>query len=382
MIRARNLNRGRRASAHKTLTVSLGKFSYPIHIGENLLPQAGSRLARLGFDTAPIVITNPTVFKLHGWKLCKSLQAVYGPISVIHIGDGERYKDQRSLNKIYDGLFHARADRKSWLVAFGGGVVGDIAGFAAATYMRGIRYVGVPTTLLAQVDSSVGGKVGINVPQGKNLIGSFHQPSAVLADTGVLKSLPARELAAGLFEVIKCGAIRSTAMIGYLEKHLSQILSCQSEALQHIVLESLRIKAGIVARDEKEKHLRMVLNFGHTVGHAIEAATHFKRFKHGEAVAWGMLAALGYSMELGLTPREEAVRLASLIDRVEKMPSLKGIELSELWDALIRDKKFRAGDIQLVLVPKLGVTRIRDCIRRQHFKAYLKHFLRRGKRIF
>jgi 3-dehydroquinate synthase len=279
------------------------------------------------------------------------------------------------LLKIYQGMFRVHAGRRSWIVAFGGGVVGDIAGFAAATFMRGIPFVMVPTTLLAQVDSSIGGKVGINAAQGKNLIGAFHQPTAVLADASTLKTLPKRELAAGLCEVIKCGAIRSEPLLRYLEKKLSSILNCQAPEMEHIVMEAARIKAAIVARDEKENGPRMILNYGHTVGHALEAATDYKRFKHGEAVAWGMMAALGYGERIGFLKTEAAVRLIRLIRKVGPLPSLKGISGNSLWNALVRDKKFGSGDIRMIFLRKLGAAEIRTGIDPSTFQRFLKEFL-------
>jgi 3-dehydroquinate synthase len=265
------------------------------------------------------------------------------------------------------------------VLAFGGGVVGDISGFAAATFMRGIPYASIPTTLMGQVDSSIGGKVGINVAQGKNLIGAFHQPSAVLSDTTLLATLPPRELAAGLFEVVKCGAIRSEPLLRYLERRLPHILSCRPGALEHIVLESSRIKAQVVSGDEREEELRMVLNYGHTIGHALEAATSYRRFKHGEAVAWGMIAAARFGRELGLMTERECDRLIRLIHRVEPLPSLRGIDFDDVWEALRRDKKFRAGRIRMVLLPRLGATELHSDVNPARLKAFVKGFLAGGQ---
>jgi 3-dehydroquinate synthase len=313
--------------------------------------------------------------KLHGGRLLKSLEGRFGPATVIRIEDGERFKSFSTLRKIYDGLFQARADRRSWIVAFGGGVVGDLAGFAAATYMRGIAYVHVPTTLLAQVDSSIGGKVGINAAQGKNLIGAFHQPRLVLSDCSVLTTLPPRELSAGLYEVVKCGAIRSKSLLQFCESRLPDIRRCQLAALERIVVESSRIKAQVVSSDEQETELRMILNYGHTVGHALEAATGYRRFKHGEAVAWGMVAATGFGRELDMLDPVEAEGFVRLIHKVMALPSLKGISLAAVWNALARDKKFSAGTIRMVLLPRLGSAVIRNDIDPNHLKRYLDGFL-------
>jgi 3-dehydroquinate synthase len=359
----------------KTLFVDLEKRSYKMHVGNGILRSIGDHLIEHGFTAPPIVVTNSTVLRLHGRTLLRSIKGKADDLHIVRIGDGERFKNQATLWKIYSGLFKARADRSSWILAFGGGVVGDIAGFAAATFMRGIPYVNIPTTLLAQVDSAVGGKVGINVPQGKNLIGAFHQPAAVFSDPGTLRTLPSRELAAGIYEVIKCGAIHSESLIGYVEKHLGRILKCDPLALQHIVLESCRIKADVVARDERENDLRMILNYGHTVGHALEAATSYRRFKHGEAIAWGMLAALGYGRELGFLELEDIHRISALIHRVETLPPLSGISVEDVWVALVRDKKARSGNISMVLLRDLGDSMIRKDIDASLLKRYLQQFL-------
>ncbi len=362
----------------KTLEVNLADRSYPIIVGEGLLANAGPLLARRGFDTAPIVVSNRTVLRFHGAPLLRSLQRTFGKTAVLCIGDGERFKNHTTLFKIYEGMFRAHADRRSWVLAFGGGVVGDIAGFAAATFMRGIPFVMIPTTLLSQVDSSIGGKVGLNVAQGKNLIGAFHQPSAVLSDMGVLKTLPKRELATGLYEVVKYGAIRSQSLLRYLEARLPEILKIQPAALQHIVLASARIKADVVASDERESGLRMILNYGHSVGHAFEAVTEYKRFKHGEAVGLGMIAALGYGRELGLLRADEASRLVRLIRRVGLLPSIKGIALEKLWDAFLRDKKFRSGNIRMIFLRRPGDAEIRGGIDPASLRHFLKRFLAAG----
>ena len=344
-------------------------------VGPGIVAATGSVLSGLGYKTAPIVVTNRTVLALHGKSLMPSLEDIYGSVPVICIGDGERFKNHATLMKIYREMFRVRADRRSWILAFGGGVVGDISGYAAATFMRGIRFVMVPTTLLSQIDSSVGGKVAVNVPEGKNLVGAFHQPAAVLSDTDVLKTLPARELSSGLYEVIKQAVIRSEKLMRYIESRLGNILECRTREMTHIVAESARIKADVVALDEKEDNLRMILNYGHTVGHALETATGYKRFKHGEAVAWGMAAAVGFGRELGFLADDEARRLTGLIRRVGPLPALKGIRLRQLWNALARDKKFRSGNIQMILIPRLGEAEIRSGIDPGKLRDFLGRFL-------
>jgi len=362
----------------KTLHVDVPGRGYPVMIGPGLVPSAGRLLAGLGWNSAPIIVTNRTVFDLHGDSLVRSLGPAFGTPRVIRIGDGERFKNHATLMRIYREMIGLHADRRSWILAFGGGVVGDIAGFAAATFMRGIRFVMVPTTLLAQIDSSVGGKVAINVPQGKNLVGAFHHPMAVLSDTDVLETLPGRELASGVYEIVKHAAIRSEPLLRYLEAHMGGILGCRTADMTHVVTESVRIKAGVVARDEREEHLRMILNFGHTVGHAFETATGYRRFKHGEAVAWGMVAALGFGRELGYLGADEIGRLLEVIRGVRRLPSLKGIGFAGLWRALARDKKFRSGDIRMVLLRGIGDAEVRDGIHPGQLRRFLRKFLACG----
>ncbi len=364
----------------RTLRVDLGPRSYPIMVGEGLLARAGEILSRNGLSGPPVVVSNAKVLRLHGASLLRSLERSFGPVPVIQIGDGEQFKSHATLMRIYDGLFGAGADRHSWLLAFGGGVIGDITGFAAATFMRGIRYASVPTTLLAQVDSSVGGKVGLNVRQGKNMIGAFHQPSIVLSDVGTLSTLPRRDLASGLYEVVKCGAIRSRSLLRYIERHLQRILQCCPGELRHIVLEACRIKVEVVSDDEREEGLRIILNFGHTVGHALEAATRYTKFKHGEAVAWGMIAALGFGSELGMLQANESKSVVRLILSVEKLPSLRGISAEKVWNALMRDKKFRAGSIRMVLLPRLGEAQVGSGVDPARLRSYLDKFLACGSR--
>jgi len=359
----------------KSFYVNLAERRYRITAGPRLLSEAGVLLSRAGFNSAPIVVSNAKVWGLHGRVLERSLKETFGPFALIRIGDGERFKNHATLLKIYEGLFRANADRRSWILAFGGGVVGDIAGFAAATFMRGIPYAMVPTTLLSQVDSSIGGKVAINVKQGKNLIGAFHQPAAVLTDVAVLKTLPRRELAAGLYEAVKSAAIHSEPLLSYIERNLHEILNCAPRELAQVVVDTAKIKADIVASDERETGVRMTLNYGHTVGHALESATGYRKFKHGEAVAWGMIAAVEYGRELGLLQPEESERLVRLIRRVGTLPSLQGISLGSLWNSLGRDKKFRSGNIRMILLRRLGDAEVRDGIETESLRGFLKRFL-------
>jgi len=362
----------------KRITVELGERSYGIVVGERVLERSGDLLREAGFESAPVVVASAPVLDLHGERLLRSLGRAFGAPAVVRIGDGERHKSFATLQRLYSGLFGARADRRSWILAFGGGVTGDVAGFAAATYMRGIPYVQIPTTLLAQVDSSIGGKVGINCAEGKNLIGAFHQPRAVLADTAVLRTLPARELASGLFEVVKCGAIRSRPLLRFVESNLPALRRCRAEALERVVAAAAWIKAEVVSGDEREGGQRMILNYGHTIGHALEAATRYRRFTHGEAVGWGMIAALAFGSELGLLRRSESAKLAGLIRRIAPLPPLAGIPLRSVWAALGRDKKFAAGSIRMVLLRRLGQAEIRSDVDVEHLRGFLEAFLRSG----
>jgi 3-dehydroquinate synthase len=359
----------------KNVRVELGSRSYSVMIGPNLLARSAKLLDREEFSADPVVITNRTVMRLHGGGFLQALRRRWPRPAVILIGDGERYKDLATVRRIYDSMFRTGADRRSWIIAFGGGVVGDIAGFAAATFMRGIPFVGLPTTLLAQVDSSVGGKVGVNVRQGKNLVGAFHQPSSVLSDVLTLRTLAPRELASGLYEVIKCGAIRSEPLLDYLESRLEQVVACRPAALEKVVFEATSIKAGVVSSDELEDDLRMILNYGHTIGHGLEAATDYRRFKHGEAVAWGMIAALGFGRELGLLDDRSAARLVHLIHRVAPLPSLRGISLAHVRTAIQHDKKFRRGSVRMVFLPHLGEAEVRSDVDSRHLDLFLSRFL-------
>jgi 3-dehydroquinate synthase len=362
----------------KKLTVELGERSYPVFVGDRVLDRAGQLLARQGFSAPPIVVSNRRVLDLHGDRLRRSLEGAFGPTPVLTIGDGERFKNSATLGRLYAAMFRARADRRSWVLAFGGGVVGDVAGFAAATFMRGIPYVNVPTTVLAQVDSSIGGKVGINLAEGKNLVGAFHQPSAVLSDTSLVATLPPRELASGLFEVVKCGAIRSRRLIAFLESKLEAIRRAEPRALERVVGEAAQIKAEIVSGDEREGGGRMLLNYGHTVGHALEAATAYRRFTHGEAVGWGMLAALSLGSRLGVLDGPEPARLRRLIRALAPLPPLSGIPFRAVWEALRRDKKFKRGAVTFILLPRLGASEVRQDIAASQLEEFLAGFLARG----
>ena len=361
----------------ETIQVPLPGHRHEILVGSGLLQELPGLLAERGLSGSLFVVTSARILSLCRSRRPDSWLAQLPAGNVLTVPDGESSKSLDQAARLYTSLIRRGADRSALLVGLGGGVIGDLAGFAAATYLRGIRFVQVPTTLLAQIDSSIGGKVGINHPLGKNLIGAFHQPSAVLSDTSTLRTMPPREIASGMFEVVKAGAIRSEPLLAYLEKRLDACLACRASALGHIVVECSRIKAEVVSGDETEEELRMVLNYGHTVGHALEAATRYRWFRHGEAVGWGMIAAVGYGRELGLLSGVEAARLVALTHSVTRLPSLEGIGIGGVWSALARDKKFRDGRIRMVLLSRLGETVFRSDIDPVHLKGFLRRFLQR-----
>jgi 3-dehydroquinate synthase len=340
-----------------TLTVELGSRSYPIHIGEGLLGEPGLFAPHVAGRTCAIV-TNETVAPLYAGALEATLAAARSRTLRIVLPEGEAFKTWETLNRIFDALLAANADRRSVLVALGGGVVGDLAGFAAATYQRGIAHVQVPTTLLAQVDSSVGGKTAINHPLGKNMIGAFHQPDAVIADTLTLATLPEAEYAAGLAEVVKYGAIDDAAFFDWLETHAEALARRDPAALAHAIRRSCEIKAKIVAADERESGVRALLNFGHTFGHAIESATGYGAWLHGAAVATGMALAARFSERLGRLAPGEAERLIALLRRLRLPVEAPRIAPAVWLDFMGRDKKNTDGRITLVLLDGLGTARV------------------------
>jgi 3-dehydroquinate synthase len=336
----------------KTLTLDLGPRSYPIHVGPGLLARPELVTERLAGRRVAIV-TNTTVGPLYLERLRAGLKT-NDPV-VVTLPDGEQWKTLETLNLIFDALLAARCDRQTTILALGGGVVGDIAGFAAAVYQRGVAYIQIPTTLLAMVDSSVGGKTGVNHPLGKNMIGAFHQPRAVIADTDTLVTLPDRELSAGLAEVVKYGLIRDAEFFAWLEDHMERLLAREAEALSEAILRSCRNKAEVVAADERESGLRAILNLGHTFGHAIETGLGYGRWLHGEAVAAGMVMAASLSHRLGWLGAEDVARIEALLARAH-LPVRAPRELSpERLRALMSvDKKVHAGQLRLVLLKRIG----------------------------
>jgi 3-dehydroquinate synthase len=340
-------------SEASVLRVELGERSYPIHIGAGLIGEQALYAPFVKGRLAAIV-TNVTVAPLYARVLEDALAGAGARTLRIVLRDGEGFKDWSSLDTIFDQLLRAQADRHTVLVALGGGVVGDLAGFAAAIYQRGIAHLQVPTTLLAQVDSSVGGKTAINHPLGKNMVGAFHQPVAVVADTAVLASLPEREFAAGLAEVVKYGAIYDVGFLDWLERCTERLLARDPEALAFAIRRSCEIKAAIVAEDEREAGTRALLNFGHTFGHAIESASGYGAFLHGEAVAIGMALAARFSVQLGRIASADAERLIALLEKMGLPVSPPKIARSTWLDYMGRDKKNEGGRITLILLAAPG----------------------------
>jgi 3-dehydroquinate synthase len=333
--------------------------SYDITIGSGLLRTLATRLKKLkgGKPFRPFIVTSPEIWGLWGKSV---LESFTDPPTVLFLPAGERHKRLRTLESLTEQLAAAGADRDSLLIAFGGGVVGDVTGFLAAIYMRGISYVQIPTTLLAQVDSSVGGKTGVNLAAGKNLVGSFHHPLAVFIDTDVLGTLPPAELRSGLQESVKAGIIRDKKLFTYLERNADAVLSGDPAALTHVVAASVRVKADVVATDERESGLRMILNYGHTIGHAIEAATHYKQLLHGEAVGWGSIAATRLGLRRKLISEAEANRIINLILRYGPLSRFKATA-QKLVTLTANDKKNRSGTLSFILPTGIGsVEIIRD----------------------
>ncbi|XNX03135.1 bifunctional shikimate kinase/3-dehydroquinate synthase AroKB [Massilia cellulosiltytica] len=337
-----------------SLNVELGDRSYPIAIGRGLLDDTSLLNRHIGGSGKVAIVTNTTVAPLYLDKVAGPLRAAGREVVPIILRDGEEFKNWESLNEVFDALLANKCDRKTTLVALGGGVIGDMTGFAAATYMRGVPFVQIPTTLLAQVDSSVGGKTGINHPLGKNMIGAFYQPRAVIADTATLDTLPDRELSAGLAEVIKHGAILDAPFFDWIEANIGKLVARDHAALAHAIARSCEIKADVVARDEREGGLRAVLNFGHTFGHAIEAGLGYGAWLHGEAVGCGMVMAADLSRRLNLIDGAAVDRVRALV-KAAGLPVIAPDLGVERWIELMEvDKKNEGGAIKFILLKPLG----------------------------
>jgi 3-dehydroquinate synthase len=323
---------------------------YAIRIGAGLLATLGDELDVARFPRRRILVSTPVVWRVVGERV----QAALPGVPLVLAADGERHKHLKTVSKIYDAFLAHGADRGTGIVAVGGGVLGDTAGFAAASFLRGLALAQVPTTLLAQVDSSVGGKVGVNHPLGKNLIGAFHQPRLVAIDPLVLETLPRREFRAGLYEVVKYGMTSSRDLFDRVSRDVSKIFRRSPEVMTPIIAESCRIKAEVVAADEREGGVRRMLNFGHTAGHALEAITHYKRLRHGEAVAYGMLVASELSVSRGRMPADDLARLRALIAKMGTLPPIADLSAAEIVEASRRDKKVVDGTLHFVLCTGIG----------------------------
>jgi len=349
------------------IDVTTGNRTSPIVIGEGLSDELGPLLDRHGVGARRFIVSNPVVWRLHGERLRVAL----GGGDPILLPDGERFKNLQSVSKIYEPLIRANADRGSTIIAVGGGVVGDTAGFAAATFLRGVAVVHVPTTLLAQVDSSIGGKVGVNHALGKNLIGAFHQPALVVIDPALLKTLQRREFRSGLYEMVKYGVISSRDLFDRLNADIKALFAKDGRALVPAIVESCRIKADVVSKDERESGLRRILNYGHTVGHALEAVTNYRRFRHGEAIALGMLAAADLAVARGALAERERQALAQLIAKLGPLPSVADLSIPEILEAMRRDKKVVNGRLHFVIAIEIGATMTVDDVTEDELRAVL-----------
>lgn len=342
--------------------------AYSVVIGDGAIGALPGEMAAAKLGARRILVSSQRVWDFHG-PLFKQIGADRTPII---IEDGERYKNLNTVARILDALVKAQADRSTVLVAVGGGVIGDMVGFAAATYLRGIPIVHVPTTLLAQVDSAIGGKTGVNHPLGKNLIGSFHAPALVVADPFVLQTLPRREFRAGLYEVIKYGVISDPTLLDRMRDSTTAIFNRDAAAIAPLVSASCRIKAAVVSADEHESGLRRILNFGHTVGHALEAVTKYKHFRHGEAVGYGMLAALAIGVARGITPKALYEEVEALIAKLGPLPSNSDISTKDVYAAIGRDKKVVAGTLHFIAATDRGKTTELTDVTEKELKAACK----------
>lgn len=345
----------------KTIKVNLKERSYDVLIGSKISGSLGKYIKKIGLGNDAYCVTNSLIKRKYGQVLKNSLSAEGFDLRFKLIADTEKSKSLNTAEKVINDLALYDKKKSPFIIAFGGGVVGDLAGFVASIYKRGIPYIQIPTTLLAQVDSSIGGKTAVDLTAGKNLAGSFYQPRLVISDVILLKSLDARQLRSGLAEVIKYAAIKDPAMFNYLEKNYKKILSRDPSTLEFIVGRCSRIKAGIVAEDEREqKGIRTILNFGHTIGHAIEAASGYRGYNHGEAVALGMAAALDISKETGLLKANTALRIENLIKKSGLPVKIKNLSLARIMRAQYKDKKFKGAKNRFVLLKDIGKVQIKE----------------------
>ena len=356
------------------ITVRSGSGSYAVSVGDGLTARLDALLDAAGARTRVFVISSPLIWQLHGRTMTDALPKA----EPILIPDGERFKTLQTVTRVYESLIRAEADRTATILAFGGGVIGDLVGFAAATFLRGVALVQVPTTLLAQVDSSIGGKVGVNHALGKNLVGAFHPPRAVVVDPQWLETLPRREFRAGLYEIVKYGVIASPDLFDRVRRETAGVFKRDPAVLVPIIVDSCRIKAAVVTADERESDLRRTLNFGHTAGHAIEAVTKYRRFRHGEAVAYGMLIAADIAVARGMLGRADRQALADVIAHLGPLPPIADLSVKQILQTIRRDKKVLAGRLHVVLPTAIGQTAIVDDVSEKEIelalrKAGMKH---------
>jgi 3-dehydroquinate synthase len=345
----------------KLIPVRSSAHEYAVVFGKGILRRAAKEILPLGGFSSVHVVSSPKVWRSVGKSIRRGL--ALANIRAMHlVNDDEAAKNLHTVEHLARSLSRSGADRKCLIVAVGGGVVGDVTGFVAATYLRGVALVHVPTTLVAQVDSALGGKTGVNLPEGKNLVGAFYPPRRVLVDPDVLATLPPRHFRGGLAEVIKYGIIADPKLFAFLEKNFAAVLRRAPGALEYIIPRCVEIKARIVSKDERESGLREILNFGHTFGHALERLTRYRRYQHGEAVAWGMMAAALLAHEAGLTPADDASRIVSLVRRLGPLPPWPRVPAKAFIAAMRSDKKTRSGKLRFVLTPRIGQARSYDDI--------------------
>jgi 3-dehydroquinate synthase len=345
----------------KIIRVRSAAGEYAVLCGAGILRDAAGEIAKLGEFSSVHVLTSPKVWRAVG-KVVKPILSGDAWKNVHLFDDAETKKNMRTAEALCRKLTRAGADRRSLIVAVGGGVVGDVAGFVAASYLRGVALVHVPTTLVAQVDSSIGGKTGVNLPEGKNLVGAFYPPRLVVIDTDLLRTLPERQFRSGTAEVIKYGVIADPELFAYLEQNMEKLLRKDRATLDYLIPRCVEIKADVVSRDERESGLREILNLGHTFGHALESVTKYRRYLHGEAVAWGMIAAVLLGRELGITRNDDVSRMVSLIRRMGKIPDWPRVAHKIIIAAMLSDKKTRAGKLRFVVSPHIGEAHSSDVV--------------------
>ena len=357
----------------KIVKVDLKERSYKIYVGCKL-DWVGSKLKKYRLGKKILVVTNPVVEKFYLKKIVKFLKKANYEVYTCRIPDGERYKSLQEASSIYDVCIEKELDRQSTILALGGGVIGDLAGFVASTIFRGVSFIQVPTTLLAQVDASIGGKVGVNHPKGKNLIGSFYQPQGVFIDLTVLKSLPKCELAVGLAEIIKYGVINDSHLFSYLEENIQRVKKLDLVCLEYVIRRACEIKAFIVERDEKEKGLRRILNYGHTAGHVLESMRGYEGYRHGEAVSIGMVVANKIAQRLGILKEKDSERIRKLIEIADLPTKVKGrLDINEFMKILRLDKKVLAGKVNFILPTKIGKVVIRNDVPEKVVREVLRN---------